>query len=115
MLKFTLMAALAGIVVGWWGGNWAIMQSWWPWSISGQKEVVMAGRLEMSPPGSEVGLTITSSSGQSQLVDASRVPSEILYRFLRRPVAVRGIASSTGTTDYVLITRLTPGFWLWVK
>ncbi len=114
MLKFTLIAGVAGLVIGWTAGNWAIMQPWWPISISGQPEVVLSGKLVLSPAGSEVGLAVEGTANNRKFVDASQVPGKLVRRLIGRPISLRGVASSTGTTDFILITRIGPGN-LWAK
>ncbi len=107
MLKQTLAAGLVGLIIGWIGGNWAMMQPWWPISVSTKPEVVLSGKLMLSPAGSEVGLAV-----DGKFVDASQVSGKTVRRLIGRPVSVRGVASSTGSVNYVLITKITPaGIW----
>lgn len=113
--KWMSVAVIAGLVGGWVGGSWAMMRSWWPLSVSGQPEQVLTGKLAPSPAGSEVGLTIEQGGDKREFVDASQVPGKLTRRLLGRQVVIRGVAASTGKTDYVLITKLVPGGSLWVK
>lgn len=113
--KWMSVTVIAGLVGGWTGGSWAMMQPWWPLSVSGRPEQVLTGKLITSPVGSEVGLTVEQGAGRRQFVDASQVPGQLTRRLLGRQVVIRGVAASTGKTDYVLITKLVPGGPLWAK
>lgn len=106
MLKLTIVAGLMGLVIGWVGGNWAIMQPWWPVSISGRPEVVISGKLVLSPTDSEVGLAVDDPASNHKFVDASQVNGTQVHRLIGRQVKVRGVTSSTGSVDYVLITKI---------
>ncbi|MDO8487791.1 MAG: hypothetical protein Q7S31_00555 [bacterium] len=99
------VVSVLGLVVGWLGITYGIVQPWWPLSLSGEPEVIVTGVLATNPAGFPTGLII-QNPGQTTFIDLSRMSLGTATAYLDEQVSARGQMIHSDIGDYLLVSWL---------